>query len=107
MSTTLVAALDGFRWQRSLHDIVVLAAGKLPTNRFDHPEGGVDDIQLFRDALSQRFQYATTHRTFSFWWGDKLPVTGECYRKRFAGGSGNANSFTYLFFMNFFIKANM
>lgn len=66
-----------FSWQGYVSwYTAALAAGKLRTNRFDHPEGGVYNIQLFRDTLFQRFQFATANRTFGFWWGDNLPVTG-------------------------------
>lgn len=83
-----VVTLDGFRWQWCLHDTVAPAAGKLRTNRFDYPERSIDDIQLFRDAFPQRFQFAAADRAFGFCRGDNLTVTGECYQKRFGGGSG-------------------
>lgn len=61
-----VTALDGFRWQWCLHDAVAPAAGQFWMDRFDYPERGVDNIQLFRDAFPQRFQFAAADRAFGF-----------------------------------------
>ncbi len=85
-SRTGVTALDGFWWLRSLNYTVAPAAGQFWANRFDYPERGVDDIQLFRDAFSQRFQFAAADGAFGFCRGDNLPVTGKCCRKCFADG---------------------
>lgn len=61
-----VTAVDGFWWQWDLYDTVALAADQFWADRFDYPERGVDDIQLFGDTFAQRFQLAVADRAFGF-----------------------------------------
>jgi hypothetical protein len=61
-----VTAPDGFRWQWCLHDTVAPVAGQLRADCFYDSEHSVGDIQLFREAFSQRFQFAAADRAFGF-----------------------------------------
>lgn len=61
-------------------DTVTPAAGQFWSDRFDNPEGCVNDIQLFGETFAQWLQPAAAGRALGFLWLDNLTFAGKCCR---------------------------